>query len=1056
MKKNRLKNQSRNYTWVAIICFIFSSELLMSQDVITVTGVVSSNKDPLIGAVVQQKNTQNASITNTDGMYSISVAKGSSLKISYLGHKTKEIIVKNTICDIELEEERNLLDEVVAIGYGVQQKKLLTGATTQVKGDQLAKQNAINPFGALQGLTPGVGIVKNNGKPGEGFKITIRGAGTMHDAAPLCVIDGLAGGNINSINPSDIESIDILKDAASAAIYGARAANGVILVTTKQGQKGRVNISYDGYYGWQNIKNNVSTLNANDYIMMTKEAGLLTDGDINSSKIPMLDKIKSGDWKGTNWLDEMIQPNAPIQNHSININKGTESSAFSLGFSYTGQKPTIAAPSKEVEAIYERYTARLNSEHSLIKLSNRDLLTVGETMLFSYSNRRGLDQATGQTSWNDIRNAFKTSPLFPAYEEDGSFGKPVTINPQEFNPIAKMHYNSSMKDSKNYEMRGNIYLILEPVKNLKWRSSFGIDYSSWSYRGYIPAYNLNGSNEVKERNTVSQQGGMGLKWQLENTISYQIKVNESHHINALIGNTVEKSGLGDNFSGSNEGVEYDDFFHAYLENAKTIEKGRTTVSGSAWGESSLVSFFGRFNYDYQNKYMFTLVVRGDGSSNFARGHRWGFFPSISAGWNITEEEFMMPAKQVLDHLKIRASWGENGNNRIPAFRYLPTMELATNANGAYYYFGDKTGSSSDVGSFISYLPNNDLTWETSQQTNIGLDAMMFGNRLGINFDWYYKKTMDWLVQGTPLGIWGTGAPWVNGGDIVNQGVELQINWNHSVNDFKYSISGNIGYNSNEVVRIANQESYIDGKDNILGSGTGVFYRAEVGKPLGYFLGYRTNGIFQNQAEVDSYVKPGTDQKIMPNAKPGDVRFVDTDGNGTITTDDRSMLGDPNPKFNYGASISFEYKAFDLSVTGYGVSGNQIVKSYRVNSVLNTSNYTSDMLNRWHGEGTSNRLPSLNGSIANWQNVSDLYIENGDFFRISNITVGMDIRKFLKVCPLQQIRFYVSGQNLFTFTQYSGLDPEVSAYTGAQSWARGIDLGNYPIAYSFLVGLSIRY
>jgi len=789
--------------------------------------------------------------------------------------------------------------------------------------------------------------------------------------------------------------------------------------------------------------------------MMTKEAGLLLEADLNTAKIPMLDKINSGEWNGTNWLDEMIRRNAPVQNHAININKGTESSAFSFGFSYTSQEPTIATPNSEVGAVYDRYTVRLNSEHTLIKLKNRELLKMGETMTLLYTDRRGLDQATGQTTWNDIRNAFKASPLFPAYDENGEFGKPATINPQEINPIAKMYYNSSMKNSKNYAGRGNFYFVLEPVKNLKWRSSFGIDYSGWSYRGYVPAYNLNGSNEVKERNSVSQQGGMGLSWQIENTLSYDLKLKSEHSLTALLGSTVDRSGLGENFSGSNEGVEYDDFFHAYLENAKTVEKGRSLVSGSAWGEGGLISFFGRVNYDYKSKYMATVVLRADGSSNFARGHRWGHFPSISAGWNIMEENFTEEFRSYINQLKIRASWGENGNNRIPSFRHLPTMALATNANGAYYYFGDKTNSP-DIGSFISYLPNADLTWETSRQTDIGFDMRLADSRLGINFDWYYKKTVDWIVQSTPLGIWGTGSPWVNGGDIVNQGVEFQLNWNDKIGDFKYGISANLGKNKNEVVKIGNKDNYINGSENILGSGTGVFYRAEVGKPLGYFLGYQTDGIFQNQIDIDNYIHSETGAKIMPAAKPGDVRFRDTDKNGKITIEDRVMLGDPNPDINYGVNFNLEYKAFDLAISGYGVAGNQIVKSYRTNSVLNTGNYTIDMLDRWHGEGTSNRLPSLKGAAINWQYVSDLYIEDGDFFRMTNISFGVDLKKFFKSIPLEQLRFYVTGQNLFTFTNYSGLDPEVSAYTGAQSWAKGIDLGNYPAAHSYLIGLNIRF
>lgn len=1030
---------------------------LVAQESRVLTGTVRSSEDgeTLIGALVGEKNSTNKTVTDIDGAWSLTV-RGNNilLEASYLGYETKEITAGNrNRVDIELDVQANLLDEVVAIGYGVQQKKLLTGATLQIRGDALVKQNMVSPFAGLQGLTPGVSIVKNNGKPGEGFKVTIRGAGTIHNSEPLYVIDGLSGGNINALNPSDIESIDVLKDAASAAIYGARAANGVILVTTRQAQKGRTNIVYDGYYGWQNFKNNLKPLGAKDYLLFMEESGLLKDLTLTDQNVPMLDKINSGEWQGTDWLGEMTRRDAPMQNHALNFNRGSDGSAFSLGFSYTSQMPVIAVPSTEVGTGYDRYTGRLNSDHTLIRLKNRDLLKIGETMTFFYSDRKGLDQATGHATWNDFRNAFKANPLYPAYGEDGAFGWPVTVlNNFEKNPLAQMYYNSAMKDSRNYAVRGNFYLILEPVKDLKWRSSYGIDYSSWMYRAYIPAYILNG-NERKERNEVGQQGGMGHKWQIENTLAYDFNVQERHRFAVLLGSSVERSGMGSNFSGSNQGVEFDDFYHAYLGNAKTVESGRTHVSGSAWGLGSLVSFFGRLNYDYRNKYMATLVMRSDGSSNFAPGHQWGYFPSVSAGWNVTEEAFMEPVKPVLNYLKLRASWGENGNNRIPEYKYLASMTLATNANNAYYYFGDKTVPPA-TGAFPEYVPNPDLTWETSRQTDVGLDVMLLGNRLGINFDWYHKKTIDWLVQGLIQGNAGTQAPWVNGGDIENRGVELMLNWNDRIGDFRYDLSANFGHNTNKVVKIANGDNYLDGSTDILGSGT--FYRAEVGMPLGYFIGYRTDGIFQNEAEVDAYVHPETGKPVMPNAKPGDVRFRDLNGDGSITLLDREMIGNPNPDFDYGVSLNLEYKAFDFAVSGHGVAGNQIAKSYRTNTSVNSSNYTAEAFGRWHGEGTSNRLPSLNGTATNWQYVSDLYIEDGDYFRITNITLGFDLKKVFKSLPLQQARVYLSGQNLFTFTKYSGLDPEVSAFSGAQSWAKGIDLGNYPVSTAYLVGLSIKY
>lgn len=1052
-----MKLTSAKNFFLLMAMLLTSAPETLARDERIITGTVSSaDGEPLIGATVKTTALK-AVATDIDGKYSISVNGNPDLEFSYVGYTTRRVkTAGRDVIDVVLEENSTVLDEVVAVGYGVQPKKLLSGATSHIGSADILKQNVVNPYGALQGMTPGVSITKNNGKPGEGFKVQIRGAGTMFDSAPLCIVDGQPG-DLNSLNPADIEAIDVLKDAASAAIYGARAANGVILVTTKQAQRGQTRIFFDAYFGVQNIKNNSKSLGAADYLTLLGETGLITDADLTTEKVPMLNSIQNGTWNGTNWIDEMRQKNAPIQNYALNINKGNDSSAINMGISYTSQKPTMAVPDKSVGSGYERFTGRINSDLTLFRHNGRDIVKLGETLTLVYTDKRGLDQATGHTTWNDFRNALKASPLFPAYDKNGDFGLPVRFNKDEFNPLAKMYYNSAQKESRNYAANGNFFFTVSPISGLEWRSSYGFRFSAWNYRGYVPVYNLNGSTEVKYVDTVTQQGGMGLGWTIENVVSYKLSLSGGHILDAMVGNTVEKNGLGDNFSGSNSNVEFNDFFHAYLGNAKAIESGRTTLTGSAWGISTLTSFFGRVNYNYRNRYLATITVRGDGSSNFAKGHRWGCFPSVSAAYNLTEEEFMQGAREAgFDYFKLRASWGENGNNKLDAFQYLGTMALANSANSAYYYFGDKTGTPA-IGSFIEYPSNPDLTWETSRQTDVGFDMSVLGHRLSVNFDWYHKKTMDWLVRTTPLGIWGTTyGPWVNGGDIVNTGVEMQMAWTDHIGDFSYSVSGNFGYNRNRVTRIANDDNYIEGNENILGSGTGRFYRAEVGKPLGYFYGYRHGGIFQNQAEIDNYVDPRTGEKIMPSAKPGDVRFVDLDGDGKITSADREMIGDPNPDFTFGVSLSLQYKAFDLFVNGTGVAGNQIVKSYRVNSVLNAGNFTESDLGRWHGEGTSNFLPALNGSSANWQYVSDLYIENGDYFRISNITLGVDFKKLFKRLPLQKLRLYVSGQNLFTFTKYSGMDPEVSAYTGAQSWARGIDLGNYPGAYSYMIGVNIQY
>lgn len=1035
----------------AAVLLLCAAPAISAAD-ITVSGNVSGDGEPLIGAsVFQADKTANAIVTDIDGNYSLKVPEGASLTFSYVGYKSRTVKLDGRFrIDVELMPDATVLDEVVAIGYGVQQKRLITGATLQVKGDDIASKNTISAMGALQSQAPGVNIVKNTGKAGDGFKVNIRGLGTIYNSSPLVVIDGMSGGDLNLLSPSDIESIDVLKDAASAAIYGARAANGVILVTTKKGAKDRVRTAYNMYVGWQSIPKTVTPLNAQQYIEILRETGL-TDEDL-ARNIYTWDDIQSGEFTGTNWLNEIKKNNAFKQGHNFSVDGGSERSTYSVAFSYASEKPTIGVKRSDVEQIYERFTIRANSEVDLVRHNKRSVLKFGENLTMAYVNSTGMAQGTGNMYWNDVRNALCASPLFPVYENPEKFGWPVLLDSDETNPVAEMYYLRSFTESKNYNARGNLYLILEPIRDLRFKTTFGFAYNGWRSREYVPEYQINEKLYAKT-DKVTQGSGNGIQYSWDNTLSYDWAPGRNR-FTFLVGNSIEKWGLGADINGSNRGSEFSSFEFGYLSNIKTIAAGSTTLSGAPWGRGSLASFFGRVTYDYDMRYMATVVMRADGSSNFARGHRWGYFPSVSAGWNIAEEHFMESTRTVLDMLKLRASWGENGNCNIPAFRYLSTIAFGNATNAAWYYFGDDK-SQPTIGAYPDLLANPNLKWETSRQTDIGFDLRMLGNRLGVTFDWYEKKTLDWLVQPTGLGIWGTGAPYINGGDIKNTGVELSLSWNDNVGDFTYGVNVNLTHNRNKVLRIANGNGLIEGNAAILAQNTGAFYRAEEGKPLGYFYGYRTAGIFQNQEQIDSYISEATGLPIMPAAKPGDVIFVDTDGDGTITTEDRTDIGNPYPDLTYGININLAYKGFDLAVNGYGVAGNQIARSYRSGTDKPYDNYTTEILGRWTGEGTSNRLPAINGSAINWQYVSDLYIEDGDYFRITNITLGYDFKSLFPRMPLQRLRVYGSVQNPFTFSRYSGMDPEIG-YGGGDAWASGIDLGYYPGSRSYLVGLSIEY
>ena len=1053
MKHNRTLKFKKSSRAGVILLFLLTTCFAFSQSTITITGTVRSGTEALIGANVLENGTKNKTITNLNGQFKLSVNPNCELEISYLGYESKKIRVgKQSNLSIDLKESSNQLNEVVAVGYGVQKKKLLTGATVQVKGDDIAKLSNVNILGALQSQTPGVNIIKQSGKPGDGFKVTIRGLGTIGNSNPLYIIDGVPNGDINMLNPSDIESIDVLKDAATAAIYGARASNGVILITTKQGKKGKTSVQYDGYWGWQNVAKKTETLNATQYLNVMDKAGY--NRQYFEANIPseILQNVDNGTFTGTNWLDEMTLKNAPMQSQAINIVSGSDMSTYSFGFSYTTQAPIIGLKNTDVKSEYERYTVRMNSEHDLIKNSGFTQLQFGETFTMGYKNSNGLGMGTGSIYWNDIRNALVGNPLLPVYNTDGTYhASLVGLDYESTNPLADMDYLRSRVNSKNYSARGSFYLILQPIKNLKFKTNFGYSYNGWSSREYIPVYKLNTVN-FSDLDKVSQGSGNGLQWSWDNTLNYEFLLNGKHKFNALVGNSIEKWGAGEDVSGSNKGSQFSSYDFAYLSNIKTITN--VTLSGAPWGDGGIASFFGRLNYDYAGKYMASVVMRADASSNFARGHRWGYFPSVSAGWNIAEESLFENFRSFTDQLKLRASWGENGNCNIPAFRYLSSIAFGSAGNAAEYYFGtDK--STATFGSYPDLIANPDLKWETSRQIDLGLDSRFLNNRFGFTFDWYEKKTMDWLVQPTGLAIWGTGAPYLNGGDVMNSGIETSLSWDDKIGkSFTYGIKGNISYNKNEVLSINNKDGFINGVSEILSPNTTYLYRAQVGYPIGYFRGYNTDGIFQNQTEIDNYVDVNGN-KIMPSAKPGDVKFLDLNNNGSIEEGDKTMIGDPHPDITYGVNLSFGYKAFDLSITGYGVAGNQIAKSYRNWTNKPFSNYTTDILGAWNGEGTSNTIPAVNGSSINRSYISDLYIENGDYFRITNITLGYDLKKTMKSLPLSEFRLYGTIQNPFTFTKYTGMDPEVG-YNAGESWASGIDLGYYPSAQTIMVGCNIKF
>ncbi|MBQ3917168.1 MAG: TonB-dependent receptor [Bacteroidales bacterium] len=1032
--------------------------------VATVKGTVTDagTGDPVPYATVVVKGTSSWTTTDKDGLYSIESPANGVLSVSLLGYSNVEEKVNGrTLVDITLVPEFDQLMETVVVGYGVQQKKLVTGSTIQVKGDDLMKLSTTSALGALQSQTPGVNITQNSGQPGQGYKVNIRGIGTTGDSEPLYVIDGVAGGSLSSLNPSDIESIDVLKDAASAAIYGARAANGVVLVTTKQGKEGRVITSYDAYLGAQYIAKMPDLCNAQEYIQLQDLAKTNSGSPLYDwqTLLPqaLYQSVLNGTWKGTDWVNEMYNKGARTENHSVNIVGGNADHKFSMGFSCTAQDGILGYNKiQPVNAEYRRYTFRINTDNVVKRINGREVFKVGETLNFSYGTNNGI--AEGDIYWNSLHNAITANPLLPAYTYDeqgnitGFYDEAARdaagwdFDGTAKHPLGMDFYTSRGRNiSKSYNLQASVYAEISPIKNFKFRSQFGYRMSGSSSRSYTMLYRLS-SGQYSDNDEVSQSLNLNQRYTWENYASYHFDINKDHVFDVVLGQSIEKWGFGEKVGASAfNSIFLNDFDRAYISNTKPEALNQLELSGSPSSRGAIASFFGRVNYSLKDTYLLSAIVRTDGSSNFARGHRWGIFPSVSAGWIISNEAFMANTKDWLSFLKLRASWGQNGNCDIDNFQYLTTIKLSSSAG---YYFANKAVPT--TGAIPGVLANPDVSWETSEQTNIGLDARFFNSALGVTIDGYVKTTRDWLVQAPIASVYGFEAPYVNGGDVRNSGVEIAIDYGKYTGDFTYGVKFNGSYNKNKVTRIANSEGIIHGEDDVLSQGTSEMYRAQVGYPIGYFYGYKTAGIFQNDAQVAATAVKYED------AKPGDVIFVDTDGDGAITEEDRTMIGNPHPDFTTGLNLWLAYKNFDFSVTGYGAFGQQIAKSYRSFFDSPRENYTRDFFDCWHGEGTSNRYPTLTlANDRNWSNISDIYIENGDYFKISNVTIGYDFSRLVKKSILSKARIYFSAQNLYTFTGYSGMDPEIG-YGFDEDWVSGIDLGYYPGARTYMIGVNLQF
>ena len=1037
-----------------------------------VTGNVSDAEGPIIGAsVVEKGNAGNGTVTDLDGNFALNVKPGATIVITYIGYQKQEIVVGNQAnLNVTMKTDDKTLEEVVVVGYGVQKKKLVTGSTIEVKGDDIQKMNTTQVLGALQSQTPGVNIQAASGQPGDGFKISIRGAGTNGNTAPLYIIDGVAG-DINNLNPADIERIDVLKDAASCAIYGSAAANGVILVTTKQGKQGKIQVSYDANVGWANVYRMPKMLNAKQYMEVMDQVRFNSGESGYDWKSIMGEDLYNsymdGSNEGTNWVEAIRNKNAVTTSHSLNVTGGSDRSTFSMGAGYQYQDGVFG---NLVKSDYRRFTFRINSEHVIYRNDKgMDVVKIGENIYYQHKQNQGIQ--IGNQYSNELSNMLRSNPTIPMYNADGSYTKAEDLknwidnyNSYSVNPIYKMlNQQSGHNKSINQNLHATGYLEIQPVKNLVYRGQLNYNQNTWTWRTFLPIFDANRTNAdyFRTEDKATNQIGTSWGWSTTNTLSYKFDLQKKHNFDILVGTEYGESrpDFGFSLNATSSNSVFGDMTHAYMTYMKN--NNAAAVTGTPCDDSRSMSYFGRINYNFDEKYMLSAIMRADGNSKFAPGKRWGYFPSVSAGWVISNEKFMAKTVSWLDFLKLRAGWGQNGNAQtINNFQWQGAFAFDTSS---YYTFNGNPDQYVS-GAAPSRLPNEDLTWETSEQLNIGLDARFLSGRLGFTLDWYNKKTKDLLVAVPVDPTTGFSTQMKNAGTVENKGIELSLSWNDKIGkDFQYNVGWNMAYNHNEVTEVKSNQTYNNGGNDLLAQNTGYMARFEEGHPIGYFWGYKTEGVMQNEADVQAYLDKNckgnaANSKQGTGIKPGDLKFVDVTGDGIVNDDDKTELGDPHPDVTMGITLGASYKGFDLSVTGFGAFGQQVARSFRKFTDGEYENFTTEVYDYWHGEGTSNKYPLLAHMNAgpNWQTISDIYIEDASYFRLQNLTVGYDFTKIWKNSPFLQLRLYFAAQNLFTITGYKGMDPENGTAIGSDSWVTGVDVGNYPQPRTYMVGVNVKF
>ena len=1046
--------------------------------------VTDGDGEPIIGASIVEKGTpQNATITDIDGQFSIKVNAGQTLVISYIGYVTQEVAARNQMT-VVLKEDTESLEEVVVIGYGVQKRSVVTASIAKVSADDLDGKTRLRADDALKGLAAGVNVTSASGQPGAKSMIRVRGVGTYNNTDPLYIIDGMPTDQdgMESVNPNDIESIEVLKDAASGAVYGARAANGVILITTKKGKMGKAQVNYNFSYGWQSAWRKRDVTGATDYAILQNEKY------VNGGQAPlyadpyhMVDANgKAITGFGTNWQDLLFNDNAPIVQHDLSISGASEKVNYYLSLGYFNQEGIVGG--NYGQSNYDRLTIRSNNQFNVMDVTKeRDFLNkldISANVSYMRVHNTGID---ANSTWGSpLGSALYLAPILPVtlkggYDENNNpnigqvmidryaaydlyrdaNGDPYTIPnfvgsyQEQNNPIAMMQGNPTKNWSHKFMPKFTVDLQL--YDGLKYHFNWSAELSFWGNEAAgLQKYYLSGNNN-SDHTWASSYKGNNSTWQIENTLTYD-KVFGKHTIGVVLGQSALKF-KGSDLSAShwnlvNLSKPYLNYttggdYETTLDDDGNITGVKSLVGagGGPYVEHRLSSLFARLSYNYDERYMVQATVRRDGSSRFGSNKKYGVFPSFSLGWNVMNEKFMEQTRSWLTNFKVRFSWGQNGNENIPDFRYTVLTETGGTSN---YYYGRQ--ATMIYGSKSAGLGNPDLKWEASEQTDFGIDFGFFNNALTFTVDYYIKKTNDMLIQLPIPSYVGEARPWGNAGDMKNTGVEFELGYKFRISDASFAIKGNAAYLKNTLKNLGNDTGFLNYSISQFSDGG---TRAENGQPFPFFYGYQTAGVFQNMAEVNAYTN-ADGGLIQPNATPGDLRFVDTNGDGQITSDDRTKIGKPTPDWTFGLNLSAEWKGFDFNAFFQGVSGADVFDAtYRQD--IASANYPTWMLDRWTGEGTSNRLPILKmGDSKNWV-VSDIYVQDGSYLRLKNISLGYTLpRQLTRKISIDRFRVYVRAENLFTWTKYWGFDPEI----GSGSSSMGVDYGVYPQARTWTVGFNI--